>query len=135
MTLVTREPKIFTSAEWAGWPSTSRPSNATTPCSLFSPLILRSSGNRKLDAEDNGQHHHGGLRLAPFAGDQLAQHISDEAEANSGRDRISQRHRHRGYHRRRVLRDVAPFDLREALRHHAGDIEQRRRCRIGWHHA
>ena len=72
------------------------------------------SRDRELHAEQDRQHHHGGFGLGEFSGEQLAQHIGDEAEPDAGRDRIGQRHGHRGDHRRRIFGEIVPFDLGEA---------------------
>src|SRR4051794_29291593 len=90
ITLVTREPKIFSSAALARATAPSRTTSATIARNARMP----SPGDRELDAEQYRQHHHGGLRLGAFPGDQLAHHVGDEAEPDAGRDRIGQRHRH-----------------------------------------
>ncbi len=48
------------------------------------------------------------------AGDQLDQHIGDEAEPDAGRDRIGERHGDGGDHGRRVFGDVVPVDIGKA---------------------
>src|SRR5579864_7418742 len=89
----------------------------------------------ELDGKDRRQHQYRGLGVGELAGDQLGQRVSDEAEADAGRDRIGQRHRHRGDHRRRRFGDVIPVDLGKPARHNAGDVKQSRGRRIGRDHA
>ena len=88
--------------------------------------VMHQFGTANFTREQRGEDHHRRLRLGEAAGEDLAQRIGDEAEPDAGRDREGERHRDRRHHRRRIFGDVVPVEPGEPLRHHAGDIEQRR---------
>src|SRR5262245_21110854 len=130
--LVTREPKILSSAPFAA-PRYGQAANSGARTSAQSagrrrdriPLTLdRLTRQRELAGEHDRQDHHRRLRLVEFTSDELGKRISDEAKPDASGDRVGERHGDRGHYRRGVFGDVLPIDLREPARHHAGDIEK-----------
>src|SRR5262245_18672410 len=112
--LVTREPKILSSADVAALDCTATISSANairtsgrlrcpgmTPPDSF--LLFR---QREPDGKDDRQDHHRGLRFGELAGDDLRQRVGDEAEPDAGGNRVGERHGDRRHQRRSVVRDV-----------------------------